>query len=61
MHPNVRRAVVRGFYSGPAWRARVAAMSDDEVERMYKAKLDMVREQGETDMQKQLREKAETE
>jgi hypothetical protein len=36
-------------------------MDDDEVERVYKAKLDMVREQGETDLQKQLREKAETE
>jgi len=39
MHANVRRAIVRGYYPGPKWRARVMAMDDDEVERMYEAKL----------------------
>lgn len=38
MHPNVRRAIVRGYYKGPRWRARVMAMTDEEVERMYIAK-----------------------
>jgi hypothetical protein len=55
MHPNVRRALVRGFYPGPKWRARVMAMTDEEVERMYQAKLDYVRENGETEMQTQLK------
>jgi hypothetical protein len=61
MHENVRRAIVRGFYPGPKWRARVMAMSDEEVKLIHDLKLEQVREQGETDMQKQLREKAETE
>lgn len=55
MHANVRRAIVRGFYPGPKWRARVMAMTDEEVERMYQAKLDYVREHGETPMQTDLR------
>lgn len=37
------------------------AMSDEEVKLIHDLKLEQVREQGETDMQKQLREKAETE
>lgn len=61
MHENVRRAVVRGFYPGPKWQARVMAMSDEEVQVIYDLKLEQVRESGETDLQKFLREKAETE
>lgn len=57
MHENVRRAIVRGFYPGPKWRARVMAMTDEEVLTHYNVKLDMVREQGGTEMQ--LRMKAE--
>lgn len=60
MHANVRRAVVRGFYPGPKWRARVMAMTDEEVERMYQAKLASVREKGETEMQEKLRKEAES-
>jgi hypothetical protein len=55
MHENVRRAIVRGFYPGPRWRARVMAMTDEEIERMYQAKLNYVRDQGETEMQTRLR------
>lgn len=55
MHVNVRRAIVRGFYPGPKWRARVMAMTDEEVERLYQAKMDYVREHGETEMQTQLK------
>jgi hypothetical protein len=55
MHPNVRRAIVRGFYPGPKWRARVMAMTDEEVETHYRVKMDMARERGETEMQTQLK------
>jgi hypothetical protein len=44
MHANVRRAVVRGYYPGPKWRARVMAMSDEEVERFYLIKEEVDRE-----------------
>lgn len=60
MHENVRRAIVRGFYPGPKWRARVMAMTDEEVERHYRVKMEMVREKGETEMQEKLRKEAES-
>jgi hypothetical protein len=55
MHENVLRAIVRGFYPGPKWRARVMAMSVEELERMYQAKLEYIREHGETELQTQLK------
>jgi hypothetical protein len=56
MHENVRRAIVRGFYPGPSWQARVMAMSDEEVKLIHDLKLEQVREQGATDMQLQMKE-----
>lgn len=44
MHPNVRRAIVRGYYPGSKWRARVMAWSDEEVERFYNIKEEADRE-----------------
>ena len=44
MHPNVRRAIVRGYYPGPKWRARVMNMTDEEVERFYDIKEEADRE-----------------
>jgi hypothetical protein len=58
MHENVRRAIVRGFYPGPGWQARVMAMSDEEVKLIHDLKVEQVREQGATDMQ--LQKKAES-
>lgn len=55
MHENVRRAIVRGFYPGPKWRARVMAMTDEEVETCYQIKIATVLERGETEMQTQLK------
>jgi hypothetical protein len=56
MHENVRRAIVRGFYPGPKWQARVMAMSDEEVKLIHDLKVEQVREQGATDMQLQMKE-----
>lgn len=55
MHPEVRRAIVRGFYRGKKWQDRVMAMSDDQVLAIYMAKMERVREQGGTDLQLQLK------
>ena len=55
MHPEVRRAIVRGFYPGEKWRSRVMAMTDEQVQICYDIKLEQVREKGETDLQEQLR------
>jgi len=60
MHESVRRAIVRGFYPGPKWRARVMAMSDEEVQKIYDIKLEQAREAGETELQKYLRKKDES-
>jgi len=57
MDEELRREIVRGFYPGPRWAARVEAMSDLEILATYDAKLEQVRKQGGTDMQ--LRMKAE--
>ncbi len=59
MHESVRRAIVRGFYPGPKWRARVMAMSDEEIQKIYDIKVEQVRQTGETDLQRFLREKEE--
>ena len=44
MHPNVRRAIVRGYYPGLKWQARVMNMTDEEVERFYDIKEEADRE-----------------
>lgn len=36
------------------------AMTDEEVERHYRVKMEMVREKGETEMQEKLRKEAES-
>lgn len=49
MHPNVRRAMVRGFFPGPKWRARVMAMTDEEVETFYDLRQEQLQEKVKTD------------
>jgi len=59
MDNNTRREIVRGFYPGEKWAARVEAMSDDQVYAIYMAKIEKALEEGQTDMQKQLQLKPE--
>lgn len=49
MHPNVRRAIVRGYYPGPKWRARVMAMTDEQVLSCWLAKQEIENEKKEED------------
>jgi len=49
MHPNVRRAIVRGYYPGPKWTARVMAMSDEQVKTIFDLKQANLLEKAEQD------------
>jgi len=40
MDNNARRDAVRGFYPGQSWKARVDAMSDQQVFAIYMAKME---------------------
>jgi hypothetical protein len=55
MDKNTRREIVRGFYPGTRWAARVEAMSDEQVYAIYMAKIEKVREHGATEMQLRLK------